>query len=310
MKQFRRTLLKHYQGYDSISHPKGETLNESVRVYRVNVVMSFLKSGVPLSKVGSFRNLLEEHAFSLNGRQHLSELIPFIHHEEVSQIKKEISGKHLSVIFDGTTHVEEALAVIVRYVDDFQIKQRLACIKLLKKSMTGEELARRDRASVNSVAMRTLSLIYPSILDVGCFSHTIDHVGENFKIPVLDTFTKHWVALFSKSPKARLAWKTFCGRPVPTYSETRWWSRWEVMKKIFEGFPDVEQFVKTSTDLAPATIGKLKHVLEDPAKNVQLKVELASAIDAGEPFVKATYILEGDGPRLYMLMKRYVSYTM
>jgi len=30
------------------------------------------------------------------------------------------------------------------------------------------------------------------------------------------------------------------------------------MKKIFEGFPDVEQFVKTSTDLAPATIGKLK----------------------------------------------------
>ena len=150
------------------------------------------------------------------------------------------------MIFDGTTHVEEALAVIVRYIDDFKIKQRLACIKLLKTSTTGEELARvlictlstsfgvessclvagmRDRASINSVAMRTLSLIYPTILDVGCFSHTIDHVGEKFQIPVLDSFTKHWVALFSKSPKARLAWKTFCGRPVPTYSETRWWSR-------------------------------------------------------------------------------------
>ena len=154
----------------------------------------------------------------------------------------------------------------------------------------------RDRASVNSVAMRTLGLIYPTILDVGCFSHTIDHVGEKFEIPVLDNFTKLWVALFSKSPKARLAWKTFCERLVPTYSETRWWSRWEVMKQILEGFPDVEQFVKTSTDLAPATIGKLKQILVDPVQIMQLKMELAIVIDAGEPFVKGTYTLEGDGP--------------
>ena len=120
----QKDIAEALQGYDSVCHPKGETLDESVRVYRVNVVTSFLKSGVPLSKVDSFRNLLEEHAFSLTGRQHLSEIIPFIHHEEIARIKKEISGKHLSVIFDGTTHVEEALAVIVRYTEDFQIKQR------------------------------------------------------------------------------------------------------------------------------------------------------------------------------------------
>ena len=121
--------------------------------------------------------------------------------------------------------------------------------------MTGEELARvlistlsttlgvesytliaamRDRASVNNVAMRTLALVYPSILDVGCFSHTIDLVGGKFNTPTVDEFTKLWTALFSRSPKARLAWKTFCGRSVPTYSETRWWSRWEVMKSIHQ----------------------------------------------------------------------------
>ena len=49
----------------------------------------------------------------------------------------------------------------------------------------------RDRASVNSVAMRILSLVYPTMLEVGCFSHTIDHVGEKFEIPVLDKFVKH-----------------------------------------------------------------------------------------------------------------------
>ena len=98
---------------------------------------------MPLYKVDSFRDLLEEHAFHLTGRQHLSELIPFILHQEKSQIKEEIAGKQHSVIFDGTTHFEEVLAIVLRFVDDdYEIKQWLACIKLLKKSMTGEELAR------------------------------------------------------------------------------------------------------------------------------------------------------------------------
>ena len=268
-------------------------------------------------KINSFRELLEEHAFSLSGRQHMSEIIPFFWHQERDKVKEELRGRNLSVVFDGTTHVEEVLAIVVRFVDDFEIKQRLLCLKLLKQSMTGEELARvlistlstsfgfessrlvaamRDRASVNTVAMQTLSLIYPTVLVVGCFSHTLDHVGGKFNVPVVDDFTKLWVALFSLSPKARLAWKTFCGRAVPTYCETRWWSRWEVMKQILEGFPHVEQFINTSCDLAPATIGNLKQILNNPVKKLQLKLELAVVIDAGEAFVKATYKLEGDGP--------------
>ena len=141
------------------------------------------------------------------------------------------------MIFDGTTHVDEALAILLRFLDNFQMKQRLVCIKLLSKSMTGEELAceimstlstsygieskrlvatMRDRASVNNVAMDLLKLLYPSMLDVFCISHTLDRVGEQFKVPVVDEFTKLWISLFSKSPKTRLAWRSFCGRPVPT----------------------------------------------------------------------------------------------
>ena len=70
------------QSYDSTSHPKGETLSENVHVYCVNVLTVFLKAGVPLYKVDSFCDLLEEHAFHLTGRQHFSELIPFILHQE------------------------------------------------------------------------------------------------------------------------------------------------------------------------------------------------------------------------------------
>ena len=48
-------------------------------------------------------------------------------------------------------------------------------------------------------------------------------------------------------------------------------------------------------DLSPATTMKLKSILSSSKKSSLLQVELASLIDAGEAFVKATYKLEGDG---------------
>ena len=79
--------------------------------------------------------------------------------------------------------------MVVRFVtEDWELKQRLLRIQLLSKSLTGEEIASelikilsvnysidpahliaamRDRASVNNVAMRTLKIVYPSILDIG-----------------------------------------------------------------------------------------------------------------------------------------------
>ena len=46
----------------------------------------------------------------------------------------------------------------------------------------------RDRTSVIRVAMQILKVIYPNILDVGCVSHTLDHVGGSFKTPTLSEF--------------------------------------------------------------------------------------------------------------------------
>ena len=82
---------------------------------------------------------------------------------------------------------------------------------LLAKSLTGEELARQlivclstelgissdmllasmhDRSSVNYAAMHTLNIVFPKVFDIACFSHTLDHVGEYFKTPILDEFMK------------------------------------------------------------------------------------------------------------------------
>ena len=43
-----------------------------------------------------------------------------------------------------------------------------------------------DRASVNGAAMRTIKVVFPSLVNIGCYSHTIDLAGEKFDVPVLD----------------------------------------------------------------------------------------------------------------------------
>ena len=134
---------------------------------------------------------------------------------------------YLSVInlflFEGTTHVCEALVVVLRFLDDeWHVQQCVCRLMLLASSMKGEEIARQlitalstelgiashlvvaaihDRAAVNTVAMRTVSILYDSLMAVGCFSHTLDHVGEKMNTLILEEFVKSWISLFAHSPK-------------------------------------------------------------------------------------------------------------
>ena len=103
----------------------------------------------------------------------------------------------------------------------------LACSYFLK-SMTGKEIARElintlsaqynigsdlliaamhDRAACNMFALRTLTVMFPKLADVGCFSHMLDLVGEKFTTPHLSSVMVWWISLFSHSPKSMLLWK-------------------------------------------------------------------------------------------------------
>ena len=190
--KYEQEISEALKRYDREHHPVGEHLPDSTRVYRVRVVSTMLKAGVPLNKVDKLRDLLEENARALTTSSSLRQLLPFILQNEISLLKEEIDGKYLSILFDGTTHVCEALVVIIRYIDDdWQIQQRICRLMLLSKSITGEELARQiitaistelgisshlvvaamhDRAAVNTVAMRTVSILYDKMMSVGCFS--------------------------------------------------------------------------------------------------------------------------------------------
>ena len=224
--------------YDQKVEPKGSAaVSMDTRVYRVRVVEQFLKSGIPMSKIDNLRSLLEEGSYRLTHSSHLSEYIPVIHSEENKKMKGEIEGLDVSVIFDGSTRLGEALAIVLRFFSQGCIKQRLVKVAMLSKSLSGEELARElltvlstelgiggihllaamhGRASVNGVAMRTLSIMYPDIMDIGCYSHTLDLVGTKFKFPTLDKFMKYLEAIFTHSSKSKLLWREQTGVAIKT----------------------------------------------------------------------------------------------
>ena len=77
-------IIAALKAYDIQVHPAGDCLPDLTRVYRVKVVTTMLRAGVPLSKIDLFRDLLEENTYTLTSSIHLRQLIPLIHQEEMA----------------------------------------------------------------------------------------------------------------------------------------------------------------------------------------------------------------------------------
>ena len=117
----------------------------------------------------------------------------------------------------------------------------------------------RDRVCCNSVALQTIKIVYLSIVDVGCFSHTLDLVGSKFVTPCLMV---SWISLFNHSPKVMLLWKERTGQAYKGYSATRWWSKYEVIRQVMDLFADIQPFLEEAS-VSP-TVHKLLSILQDP----------------------------------------------
>ena len=66
------------------------------------------------------------------------------------------------------------------------------------------------------------------------------------------------------------------------------------MQFVMTRFADVESFLHDAHKSAPRLYAYMRDLRADINKK-KLKMELAAVVDAGEPFGKATYVLEGDG---------------
>lgn len=77
------------------------------------------------------------------------------------------------------------------------------------------------------------------------------------------------------------------------------------MSQMHASFGDVASFLKDDDmDIPPVTRQKLLAVLNDVPQCRKLKMELTMTIDGMEPFVKATYSLEGDGLLAFIAYER------
>ena len=87
---------------------------------------------------------MEENCYRLASRHPISDVIPFILSKEKRRIKDEIVGKDVLVIFDGTSRLGKALAIVVRIVNSstWCVEQRFVRMQLLMKTVWGDELAR------------------------------------------------------------------------------------------------------------------------------------------------------------------------
>eukprot|EP00112_Aurelia_sp_Birch-Aquarium-sp1_P014586 Seg3162.1 transcript_id=Seg3162.1/GoldUCD/mRNA.D3Y31 product="hypothetical protein" protein_id=Seg3162.1/GoldUCD/D3Y31 len=314
-----QSIIQMFRATDQRLNTKGETLPNEMRLFRYDLVESFLQAGIPISKINSLRPFLQKYGHRLTARGHLSEIIPQVMEREKETLKNEIAPHDgFSVVFDGSSRLGEALAIVIRFIDkNWNIQERLVRLETLAKSLKHQELAQRliqclavdysiqpnfilaamrDGAAVNEAAINQIKFYFPSIFNVTCFSHVVDTSGKRFQFRLLDTFFKYWNAMFAHSPAVRLAWKTRTGKAMRTHSVTRWWSKWEVLDQVCQYFGDIEPFLAEIEGLVPATRDHLLELFNDQENVSDLKLELAAFIDGGKSFVTTTYYLEGEGP--------------
>ena len=138
----------------------------------------------------------------------------------------------------------------------------------------------------------------------------IDNVGKHFEVGAVNTFLRYWKSMFSLNPASRIARKARKGTAMRLSSETRQWSKWEVLNLVMQYFGYLEPFLGENENLAPSRRGHLLELFDDPENASDLEIELAAMIDAGPHYVSAKYYLEGDGPLAFSCYERYLHLLM
>lgn len=77
-----------------------------------------------------------------------------------------------------------------------------------------------------------------------------------------------------------------------THSDTRWWSKWDILQQALYYF---------------AVCQHLLEIFDDHQDFQDLRLELAAVVDASVHFVSATYYLEGDTPLIFTCYERLCS---
>ena len=163
----------------------------------------------------------------------------------------------------------------------------------------------RDRAPVNSKALRTVSILYPNMMDIGCISYFLDCAGTKCVTPAVTSFMSLWNTMLTTSMKARQAFKNITGRGLPRYNANRWWSLWECLKLVFEEWRHVPVFLGSDEEFANASRRRLTDIMQHYP--TELRLDMAVLMEL-ERFIKATvHFGRGYWPCFHCLSKAWAA---
>jgi hypothetical protein len=102
-----------------------------------------------------------------------------------------------------------------------------------------------------------------------CMSHMICNAGDKAEFLLLELFWTHIQKVFATSQQARDEWTRHTCMAWPTYSETRWFSKYDVLEKLSTLFPDLLTVITSvvAKGISPANSTKLLNLLLDPLKS-------------------------------------------
>ena len=308
----------------------GFATDEDMIHFRLLTLKAFLGIGLSFAAIDAMRPYLERNSRkSLTSSTNMRQLLPILIEEEFHTVMKELEGRDYLVIFDGTTKVGEVFCIVFRWVNPktLEIEQRLVHLGKYAKSFDHNELCaatmtalgkyqahqgtfqkrgnvvgfQKDRCSVNTLASTFLCQCYVKSRDLGCFSHTLTHVGEHFMVVLLKKFKEDLCGLMSSSHYMRNHWAKSLEESFNRPGNTRWWATWEVYFFYIGRWDDCVLCVLTSSGdgRVPddgARINRLRAILTNPVTCALLKFEMGIVVLVGKMFVSATYLAEGDGP--------------
>ncbi len=136
------TLFDFGLARENVPIGSGATLSQDHKSWRVLVLHTILKAGIPLAKIDDLREILEHHSpHSLTHSSHMAKMIPGLLKSMKAKTEGLIKGRKVVILFDGTPHIGEVLSIVVRFWNG-RLRQRLLSFVHLDKPPTAVDLYR------------------------------------------------------------------------------------------------------------------------------------------------------------------------
>jgi hypothetical protein len=127
---------------ESVPIGSGATLSQDHNCWRLSVLHTVLKAGIPVAKIDDLREILELYSpHALTHSSHMAKMIPALLKSMKAKTEGLIKGRKVVILFDGTPHIGEVLSIVVRFWNG-RLRQRLLTFVHLDKPPTSIDLYR------------------------------------------------------------------------------------------------------------------------------------------------------------------------